>query len=296
MNKGTLRPRCNLDACRAGRLLFRWLVDCNWMSENPTAHLRFMRKSGTPQPLALRRREVFALFHAAAASPHRLALRNVALVQLMVQAGLRVGEVTALTHAESDTEHPGGTVHVRDGKGHKARDIPLNATVRRAVQAYLATQPTPAAGAPVFRSKRGTALAVRSAQAVVARLAHRLTSGVCRCQPRPCGIPSPSLSPAPSRQTAGARRPLGARSLETTAVYTKPLQDDVAADLERSPLNVFRLCASSAPGVLQHTAPRPAVFISPHPSDEELAFNWTLSERDIDFILRTTEGPRTSAA
>jgi site-specific recombinase XerD len=43
------------------RLLFRWLVDRHWMLDNPTTHLRFMRKSGTPQPLALRRREVFAL-------------------------------------------------------------------------------------------------------------------------------------------------------------------------------------------------------------------------------------------
>ena len=80
------------------RLLFRWLVDHNWMSDNPTTSLRFMRKSGTPPPLALKRHEVFALFHAAAASPHKLALRNVALVQLMVQAGLRVGEVTARLH------------------------------------------------------------------------------------------------------------------------------------------------------------------------------------------------------
>ena len=46
-----------------------------------------------------------------------------------------------------------------------------------------------------------------------------------------------------------------------------------------------------APGVLQHTAPRPAVFMPPHPSDEELAFNWTLSERDIDFILTNHRGP-----
>ena len=46
-----------------------------------------------------------------------------------------------------------------------------------------------------------------------------------------------------------------------------------------------------APGVLQHTAPRPAVFMPPHPSDEELAFNWTLSERDIAFILTNHRGP-----
>ena len=34
---------------------------------------------------------------------------------------------------------------------------------------------------------------------------------------------------------------LGHESLETTAVYTKPTQDDIAADVARSPLNVFRL-------------------------------------------------------
>src|SRR5918992_3117176 len=46
-----------------------------------------------------------------------------------------------------------------------------------------------------------------------------------------------------------------------------------------------------APGVLQHTAPRPAVFIPSHPSDEDLAFHWTLSERDIAFILTNHRGP-----
>jgi len=51
------------------RLFFQWLSDCHWIPENPATHLRFMRKAGTRQPLALRRREVFALVHAAAASP-----------------------------------------------------------------------------------------------------------------------------------------------------------------------------------------------------------------------------------
>ena len=43
--------------------------------------------------------------------------------------------------------------------------------------------------------------------------------------------------------------------------------------------------------VLQYTASRPAVLMTPHPSDEELAFDWTLSERDIDFILTNHRGP-----
>src|SRR5918996_887136 len=43
------------------RVFFQWLYDGNWIAENPAANLRFMRKSGNPQPVALRRREVLAL-------------------------------------------------------------------------------------------------------------------------------------------------------------------------------------------------------------------------------------------
>lgn len=224
------------------RLLFRWLVDCHWMAHNPTTPLRFMRKSGMPQPRALRRREVFALLHAAAASPHRLALRNGALVQLMLQAGLRVGEVTILTPADLTLKARAGAVRVRDGKGRKAREVPLNTTVRRALQDYLATQPEPSAGVPIFRSKRGTSLAVRSVQAVVARLAQQ--AGIERIP-----VSAQTLRHTFARhylqQHPGKLRELadvlGHESLDTTAVYTKPSQDDIAADLERSPLNVFRL-------------------------------------------------------
>jgi integrase/recombinase XerC len=132
-----------------------------------------------------------------------------------------------------------GTVHVRDGKGRKARDIPLNATARRAVQAYLDTLSDVSAPTPVFLSKRGTWLAVRSAQAVVAQLAVH------------AGIQRLPVSAHTLRHTFAVyylqRHPgklrdladlLGHESLDTTALYTKPSRDDVAADLERSPLNV----------------------------------------------------------
>ena len=57
-----------------------------------------------------------------------------------------------------------------------------------------------------------------------------------------------------------------------------------------------RSCAAEpprAPGVLQHPAPRPAVFRPPHPSDAELAGHWTLSARDIAFILTNHRGAAT---
>jgi integrase/recombinase XerC len=224
------------------RLMFRWLYDHGGIAENPATYLRFMRKAPAQQPQALTRREVLALVHAAAQSPHRLGPRNVALIQLMLQAGLRVGEVTALTHADVRLSARAGTVHIRDGKGRKARDVPLNTTARQALQAYVETVPAVPAQTPVFLSKRGTSLAVRSVQAVVAQLtkhagiqrlpvsAHTLrhTFAVYYLQGHPGKL----------RDLAAL---LGHESLDTTAVYTRPSHDTLAEDLERSPLNVFRL-------------------------------------------------------
>jgi integrase/recombinase XerC len=48
------------------------------------------------QPAGLTDPEVHALLRAAGASTHGVAARNYALIQVMLQAGLRVGEVAAL--------------------------------------------------------------------------------------------------------------------------------------------------------------------------------------------------------
>ena len=224
------------------RLFFRWMCDHDRVADNPATHLRFMRRPSAQQPPALSRPEVLALVHAAANSPHRLAPRNVALVQLMLQAGLRVGETTALTHGDLQLKSRSGNVHVRDGKGLKARDVPLNRTARQALQSYLATLPPWTDQRVVFRSKRGTPLAVRSVQAVITRLADQ--AGIDRI-PVSAHTLRHTFAVFYLQQHPGKLRQLayllGHESLDTTAIYTRPSPDDVADDLERSPLNVFDL-------------------------------------------------------
>ncbi|MCV5968678.1 site-specific integrase, partial [Lactococcus petauri] len=80
---------------------------------------------------------------AAGASSHGLAARNYAMAQLLLQAGLRVGEVAALRVADITMNDRSGSVRIRHGKGLKAREVPLNATVRRALRQHLDRRQAP---------------------------------------------------------------------------------------------------------------------------------------------------------
>jgi integrase len=55
-----------------------------------------MRTVRNQQPVGLTDVEVHVLLRAAGASSHGLAARNYAIVQLILQAGLRVGEIATL--------------------------------------------------------------------------------------------------------------------------------------------------------------------------------------------------------
>ena len=230
------------------RLFYRFLAQNGHTADNPAEQLRFMRRTPPARPQALRRSEVMALIRAAALSKHGQATRNAALLQIMLQTGLRVGEVARLRHADLTLRSRSGPVRVRSGKGIKAREVPLNLTARRALEAYLtelharSVGPDPVDGPdqPLFLSKRRGAFSSRGIQRVVETLAER------------AGIDRISVSAHTLRHTFATNylksnpgglvelaRLLGHESLDTTAIYTKPSEEDLAEGLERSALNVF---------------------------------------------------------
>jgi site-specific recombinase XerD len=224
-----------LDALRR---LCRWARGTGALGADAAGNVRPMRTVRNRQPVGLTDVETHALLRAAGASSHGLAARNYALVQIMLQAGLRIGEVAALTVADVSMSDRSGSVRIRQGKGLKARDVPLNATGRRALKQHL-EQRGASGRTALFTSSRETAMPVRSIQAVIASLARRarLTRVPVSAHTLRHTFALGYLRDNPGKLVELASL-LGHESLDTTAVYTRPSRDDLAADLERSHLNV----------------------------------------------------------
>ena len=147
-----------------------------------------------------------------------LALRDQAMIALMIHAGLREGEVTALDVADVEIRSRSGEANVRRGKGDKFRQVPLGLEARRAVQMWLDQRPQ--AEGPLFVGKSGGRLSTRQVQRVVAEigrmagqevtphdLRHTFASQLINEEKAPLGV---------------AQQILGHKRQDTTARYAKP--------------------------------------------------------------------------
>ena len=220
---------------QALKRFFGWAEQKKLIAANPASALRLLRRQKRLQPAGLRDEEVQGLLRAAGQTGHGLARRNYALVQLLLQTGLRVGEAAQLVIADCQIHDRSGLVRVRAGKGGKEREVPLNATARRAITAYLQTREYTGRD-PLFLSERGhQPMSLRTVQATIQQLTSRA---------RITRIP---ISGHTFRHhfalTFLRRNPgklielatlMGHESLDTTAVYLQPSPEELARALEES--------------------------------------------------------------
>jgi integrase/recombinase XerC len=234
----SLKPTTINRRLEALRHFCRWAYESHRLKRPIAQHLKPLQVVRSLQPRGLAEAEVYALLRVAGESRHGLAARNYALVQLLLQSGLRVGEVAALCLTDVVLRERAGLVRIRAGKGLKAREVPLNATARRALRTYLATRETVRPADPLFVSTRGGAMPTRTMQAVLTHLARRAKLDRLRVSAHTLRhtFALNYLRQNPGKLVELASL-LGHESLDTTAIYTRPSRDELAQDLERSRLN-----------------------------------------------------------
>jgi integrase/recombinase XerC len=166
--------------------------------------------------------------------------RNYAIVQLLLQTGLRVGELVNLRVRDITLQARSGWIRVRLGKGELEREVPLNGSARRALGLYLGTRTETNNRDPLFTSQRGEALSERSVQALIQTLARRAKLVRIPISPHTLRhtFALSYLQQNPGKIVELAHL-LGHESLDTTAIYTQPAVEDLVRDLEHGRLNVY---------------------------------------------------------
>lgn len=233
------RPSTVNQAIVALRRFAGWAEREGHLEGDPTAELKTVRRERRRQPPALSEPEVYALFRAAGLSSRRMARRNYALVQLLVQTGLRVGELVRLRLEDLTVRERSGRVRVRYGKGERDRDLPLNASARRALRLYFEEREAADPAEPAFLGSQGGPLSERAVQKLLARLGQR--ARIDRVQVTPHTLrhtfAKQYLRDHPGQLVELAHL-MGHDSLDTTAVYTQPSWEELAGGLEETRWNV----------------------------------------------------------
>lgn len=205
---------------------FRWAASEGLCRQNPVSGLKLPRATPRP-PKSLSKTEVQRLRSAVHGSGNA---RDIALVELLLGSGLRVGELCSLDLSDVSLSPRRGRVTVRYGKGNKSRVVPITPQARAALGAYLDKRPRNSHES-LFLGERGPLT----------------TSGVYRVIKKYATAAGVSASPHSLRHTFArgilqktknivvVRDLLGHESLDTTAIYTRPSM----ADLERAVENLY---------------------------------------------------------
>lgn len=220
------------------KVFFNWAVDEGLVVSNPTRKIKPIRQ-GQRAPKWLDRPDMFAILRAAEQDIQLaevrgnqrkilIARRTYTMLVMMLHAGLRVSEVCVLQRDDIELHSRSGKVIVRQGKGRKYREIPLNSDARQAVGEWLDVW---SGDKYLFDNlKTGKPLRPRTVQYALARVG------------RLAGLEK-KLTPHQLRHTFGKRLVdevslekasalLGHAKLDTTAIYTVPSQADLEAAVE----------------------------------------------------------------
>jgi site-specific recombinase XerD len=233
-----------------------WLQEQGYLAVDPAARVKLLSGTSGSNREGLTPTQVNALLHLAEQSPDPL--RNYAIVQLLVQTGLRLSECRGLTFGDITIGERSGTILVRAGKGNKVRSIPLNSSAREALANYVAPRlevnkvsvktvaaAWPSKTSPLFSqslwlTQRGT-LTTSGMGQMIADLV-KATNGKVPEETSAHTLRHTFARQYLSRYTddlVGLATLLGHSSLDTTRLYCQPSAKQLGTRIERLNINAY---------------------------------------------------------
>ena len=151
-------------------------------------------------------------------------LRDAAIVKLILFAGLRVGEIIQLRMSDVILDERKGRMVVREGKGTKRREIPLNAKARKALLEYLRMRPDVEED-EIFLGQRNEGVQSKTIQRAVHRFARKV--GLKHVTPHTLrhSFAKALIDAGVSLEKVATL--LGHSNLNTTRIYTTPGEEDL---------------------------------------------------------------------
>jgi len=149
---------------QALRKFYGLAVAQGWTQGNPAEQASLLDERVSERSRSLTQDDVSRLLRAVKQSRSRQAARDLAVIQLLLGAGLKLGELTELRLEDVHLEGEQPTLDVRDVSGSLSRKVDLENDVHDALRSYLSVREA-ADGVDYFCVNRdGNALSTRSVQ------------------------------------------------------------------------------------------------------------------------------------
>ena len=216
-----------------------WASECGRIAGNPAMRIRNV-ENVPMSPKWLDKRQQAALMRAVEndlrSSRQRfprlwvLRTRDAAMVVTLLNTGLRVAELAALTLSDVQISNRKGSLVVRAGKGQKRRQVPLNNAARQILSDWLAVRPETGSTA-LFIGQRGKPVKQSSIQRAVDRVAS--AAGLENVTPHILrhSFAKKLLDEGAELETVATL--LGHSNLNTTRIYTTPGERDLEEAVAR---------------------------------------------------------------
>src|SRR5581483_4237887 len=158
MQKEGYTPKSISRKINSTRTFYRFLKVNEYVTDDPSLLINHPKYELAP-PRILTPTEYRALRDSARNDP-----RMFAIIELLLQTGIRIGELAALKLADVK---PSG-LHIASFEKHEEREVPLNKPAKEALNRYLASRPK-VAEEKVFVTKSGKPFLIRNIRTAVER-------------------------------------------------------------------------------------------------------------------------------